>query len=42
MLERNMKVKLAPERWQEATKRFEIVLTFDRRIFDTVVEGEPI
>jgi len=38
MLERNMSVKPAPERWQEATERFEIVLTFDQRVFDTVVE----
>jgi len=38
MLERNMTVKPAPERWQEANNRFDIVITFDQRVYDTVVE----
>jgi RNA polymerase II subunit A C-terminal domain phosphatase SSU72 len=40
MLERNMQVKLAPERWQEAKKHFDIVITFDQRVYDMVVEGK--
>lgn len=40
MLERNMKVKRAPERWQEeTTKHFDIVITFDQRVYDMLVEG---
>lgn len=39
MLERNMKVKRAPERWQESAKHFDIVITFDQRVYDMVVEG---
>jgi hypothetical protein len=39
MLERNMLIKRAPERWQETTKHFDIVITFDQRVYDMVVEG---
>ncbi len=39
MLERNMRVKEAPERWQEESKHFDIIVTFEDRVFDTVVEG---
>ena len=39
MLERNMQIKRAPERWQETTKHFDIVITFDQRVYDMVVEG---
>eukprot|EP00026_Physarum_polycephalum_P019417 Phypoly_transcript_21418.p1 GENE.Phypoly_transcript_21418~~Phypoly_transcript_21418.p1 ORF type:complete len:136 (+),score=12.21 Phypoly_transcript_21418:189-596(+) len=38
MLERNMQIKRAPERWQETTKHFDIVITFDQRVYDMVVE----
>jgi len=38
MLERNMNVKPAPERWQDTSKHFEIVITFDSRVYDIVVE----
>jgi RNA polymerase II subunit A C-terminal domain phosphatase SSU72 len=38
MLERNSKVKDHPERWQETKIRFDFVITFEERVFDTVVE----
>ena len=39
LLERNLKVKLAPERWQEnTTKFFDVVLTFDDVVFDKLME----
>jgi len=39
MLERNMKVKTAPEQWQkETTKTFNIIITFEKRVYDTVYE----
>ncbi|EFA83602.1 hypothetical protein PPL_02668 [Heterostelium album PN500] len=39
MLERNQRVKLAPEKWQEEQlARFDIVFTFDQRVFDMVVD----
>jgi len=38
MLERNMIVKPAPERWQETKNHFDIVITFDSRVYDIVVE----
>ncbi|KAK5575020.1 hypothetical protein RB653_010275 [Dictyostelium firmibasis] len=39
MLERNISVKLAPEKWQEEQQtKFEIVYTFDQRVYDAVIE----
>jgi len=38
MLERNMRVKPAPERFQEDPAHFDLILTFDQRVFDIVVE----
>ena len=39
MLERNMKIKEAAERWQSNTVDvFDCVITFERRIFETLVE----
>eukprot|EP01133_Synstelium_polycarpum_P008948 gene8948-10494_t len=39
MLDRNIRVKTAPERWQEEmVARFDIVFTFDQRVFDMVVD----
>ena len=35
-----MKVKNAPEQWQqELTKKFHVVVTFEKRVYDTVYEG---
>ena len=39
MLARNINVKEAPQRWQESTEsRFDLVITFEERVFDAVVE----
>lgn len=49
MLERNMAVKPAPERWQdrESTRRhFDIVVSFEERVFEAILEDcqlrEPV
>jgi len=39
MLERNMRIKKHPERFQECRDQFEVVFTVEERIFDTLVEG---
>lgn len=41
MLKRNSTVKLAPQRWQEnaADGSFDIVFTFEEKVFDMVIEG---
>ncbi len=38
MLERNAKIKRAPEQWRDARERADLVLTFEERIFDAVLE----
>eukprot|EP01117_Protostelium_nocturnum_P019389 TRINITY_DN8398_c1_g1_i2.p1 TRINITY_DN8398_c1_g1~~TRINITY_DN8398_c1_g1_i2.p1 ORF type:complete len:189 (-),score=60.01 TRINITY_DN8398_c1_g1_i2:78-644(-) len=39
MLERNAKVKDAPERWQDEKKQhFDVIITFEDRVFDAVCE----
>lgn len=40
MLKRNMSVKLAPQRWQENSPDgpFDVVLTFEEKVFDMVLE----
>eukprot|EP00898_Chlorokybus_atmophyticus_P004297 jgi/Chlat1/4869/Chrsp31S08938 len=40
MLDRNRSVKLAPQRWQDNAKdgEFDIIFTFEERVFDLVVE----
>lgn len=38
MLERNAGVKHAPERWQLATKRFDVAFTFEERVMDQLIE----
>ena len=35
-----MKVKPKPERFQETDKRFDIIITFEERVMDIVVEGK--
>lgn len=39
MMERNMKVKPAPQRWQdwEGGEPFDVVVTFEKRVMDAVV-----
>lgn len=41
MLKRNLGVKLAPQRWQDnaADGSFDVVLTFEEKVFDMVIEG---
>eukprot|EP01114_Cavostelium_apophysatum_P023849 TRINITY_DN9116_c0_g1_i1.p1 TRINITY_DN9116_c0_g1~~TRINITY_DN9116_c0_g1_i1.p1 ORF type:complete len:196 (-),score=24.34 TRINITY_DN9116_c0_g1_i1:15-602(-) len=38
MLQRNMKVKPAPERFQDEKRHFDVIITFEDRVFDSVVE----
>jgi len=37
-MQRNMAVKTAPERWQENTEVFDVVVSFEERVFDVVEE----
>ena len=39
MIERNMRVKPKPERFQECKDQFDIIFTVEERIFDQVIEG---
>lgn len=34
MLERNMQIKLAPDKWQENFAEFDVVFTCEERVFD--------
>ena len=42
MLKRNLAVKEAPERWQDsaADGSFDIVVCFEQRVFELVIEGK--
>lgn len=41
MLKRNLNVKLAPQRWQDNAGDgvFDVVMTFEEKVFDSVLEG---
>eukprot|EP00300_Choanocystis_sp_HF-7_P011167 c17336_g1_i3.p1 GENE.c17336_g1_i3~~c17336_g1_i3.p1 ORF type:complete len:129 (-),score=31.30 c17336_g1_i3:101-487(-) len=38
MLARNQTVKQCPERFQETSEHFDIIITFEERVFDAVLE----
>eukprot|EP01052_Picozoa_sp_SAG31_P008775 SAG31_NODE_449_length_15539_cov_21.936658_12_plen_186_part_00 len=39
LLERNVRIKNAPERWQnEHIAKFDVILTFEERVFDLIVD----
>ncbi|CAN8063997.1 unnamed protein product [Agarophyton chilense] len=38
MLDRNAKIKKAPEQWREARERFDIIIAFEERVFRSVVD----
>ena len=38
MLDRNSKVKRAPEQWKDSRGPFDIIITFEERVFRTVLE----
>lgn len=38
MLDRNSKIKKAPEQWRDARERFDVIITFEDRVFRTVVD----
>lgn len=38
MVERNAKIKSAPERWQDHTGHFDVVLTFEKHVYNEVLE----
>ncbi|KAH0689946.1 hypothetical protein KY289_017304 [Solanum tuberosum] len=44
MLKRNLGVKLAPQRWQDnaADGPFDVVITFEEKVFDLVLEEQPL
>ncbi|KAG2388095.1 hypothetical protein C9374_000945 [Naegleria lovaniensis] len=39
MLTRNAQIKAAPEKWQENTKHFDVVVTFELRVFEAVIDS---
>lgn len=42
MLKRNMSVKSAPERWHGNEEAFDVVMTFEERLLDSLLEGTSL
>ena len=40
MLDRNRRMKEKPEKFQECPDVFDLIITVEERIYDSVVEGE--
>lgn len=40
MLERNKRIKLKPERFQDSAVLFDLIVTCEERVYDQVVEGK--
>ena len=39
MLDRNKRIKLKPERFQDFKEQFDVIFTVEERIFDQLIEG---
>ena len=40
MLKRNMSIKPAPQRWQDNQEQFDVVIVFEERLMDNLLEGQ--
>lgn len=41
MVDRNRKIKRAPERFQDTDKKFDVIVCCEARVFDQVTQGRP-
>jgi len=39
MLDRNRRIKPKPERFQECSEHFDVIITCEERVYDQVIEG---
>jgi RNA polymerase II subunit A C-terminal domain phosphatase SSU72 len=42
MLDRDRKLKFCPQRWQDETRKFDIVVCFEQRVYELVVDGKRL